>query len=202
MDENIKDTNSGKQLIILGVIPLREVADKLAAMRHTYQKKTLSSNSDNWRAIVKNIQQLKNEDKLLGVVLLVQPRLLSFCAKPEYHEVWRSLWAEIQLVPSLVFVSNTYLSGAEFRSERRLFEKSLSMFTQYSYAGSSAKEVLMRAIIGSSDETIRRVEQLLKRIDEAEGILKYISEDRADFIPFKYRSEVQARLLHFLDEVG
>ena len=199
MGENIEDTNSGKQLIILGAIALGEVADKLAAMGHTYQKKMLSSNSDNWREIVKNIQQLKNEDKLLGVVLLVQPRLLEFCVKPKYHEVWRSLWAEILLVPSLIFVSNKYLSGAEFRAEKRSLEETPSIFT--SYADPDAMRVIPD-LIGKTDDIKRSVDLHLKRIEETEKILKYILENRVDFVPFKNKAEVQTRLLYFLDEVG
>ncbi len=95
---------SGKTVLILGDFSLESVEDKVVALGHTFQKRSLGSQTIDWIKIGKNLEQLYFSSEVLAALLFLSKKALLKFSAPQYLEHWHDLLFKIKEYTSLVFI--------------------------------------------------------------------------------------------------
>jgi len=93
-----------KTVFIIEDFSLESVEDKIVALGHTFQKRSLDSQPFDWIEIENALKQVNSKEELLAVLLFLSRKALLKSSTPEFLKLWRDLLSEIKETASLIFI--------------------------------------------------------------------------------------------------
>src|SRR2546425_7819344 len=95
---------NGKTVLILGGSSLESVEDKIVALGHTFQERSLPAQPCDWIEIENNLMRLNASGELLTVLMLLSERDLIDYSSSDYLFTWNTLLKGMKKVTSLIFL--------------------------------------------------------------------------------------------------
>src|SRR5436305_3995516 len=115
MDATSSEANGKTVLIFDDDLSLESVNDKIVALGHTFQNKTVHLKPLDWKKFDNELKHLSMSGNLLAILMIISNKTMFLASSSEdsseLFSLWTSLLLEVKKYPCLIFVNKDIFLG-------------------------------------------------------------------------------------------
>ncbi len=203
MSDQYDINDLSEMVFMLGDFTYDGFNSKLEDLGYGLFRKTFISQPRNWEKFVNTLKFCGNHNKVAAVFIYMPSDNLLYGSQEAFVPIWEELLPELKKHRSVIFVYEDNLfntfhhRGIQTPEE---YEKDIREVMERS--GSISEEFLNRHIEEETQKIINKLEDMKPWEEWAVNLLRVISDNDIEIVPFKRRSDIITRIEQTLDEVS